>query len=132
MEGSVRRLRVWLEQRDLADVLALTRSAIGSGGPREGLAPEGIVVIRGGRVVHARRRKHGRADPPRRCNDVMRSFPPKTQAEAGERQEPGPGDQRNDDLPSVSRAPNPEAHFDGEEWSNATQASTNDPEARWM
>ncbi len=62
----------------------------------------------------------------------MKSFRPREQVEAGEQQDAEPGERQDDDPPAAHRGRNPEADFHGERRSNATHASTTDPDARLM
>lgn len=62
----------------------------------------------------------------------MKSFRPKPQVETAEPQESEPGEQQDDDPPSVSAGRNPDVDFHGERRSNTTHASTTDPDARLM
>ena len=62
----------------------------------------------------------------------MKSFRPKSQAEADEHQESGPSEQRDDDPPAATGGRNPAVDFHREKRSNATHASTTDSDARLM
>jgi transposase len=63
---------------------------------------------------------------------AMKSFRPKPQAEAGGHQETEPGEQHDDDPPSAPGGRNPDVDIHGQKRSNATHASTTDPDARLM
>ncbi len=62
----------------------------------------------------------------------MKSFRPKPQAADSQHPEADPREQRDDDPPSASGGRNPDAGFHGQKRSNATHASTTDPDARLM
>jgi transposase len=62
----------------------------------------------------------------------MKSFRPKKQPATGEHQPTEPGEPPDDDPPVTSGGRNPGVDFHGEKRSNATHASTTDPDARLM
>src|SRR5215216_2491026 len=62
----------------------------------------------------------------------MKSFRPKSQAEADELHESGPSEQRDGDPPAAAGGRNPAVDFHGEKRGNATRASKTDPDARLM
>jgi hypothetical protein len=61
-----------------------------------------------------------------------KSFRPKEQTEAAEHQDAEPSEQQDDDPPTTHGGRNPDVDFHGEKRSNATHASTTDPDARLM
>ncbi len=60
----------------------------------------------------------------------MKSFRPKPQAESGEQEKTDAGEQRDDEPLPKSGGRNPAVDFHGEKRTNATHASTTDPDAK--
>jgi transposase len=62
----------------------------------------------------------------------MKSFRPKVQPNASDQHDAEPAEQQGDNPPSTHGGRNPEVDFHREKRSNATHASTTDPDARLM